>query len=107
MCLIKKIPKLLKIPLRKELAMCKTFEAIHKLAKKMDSDSVMVWVGLKKISGRLYTCEDGKCLDEVVTLQDAVVEDCNHPDGCQFREYKWLNIPSHKINAFTFKCCVR
>ncbi len=87
--------------------MCKTFEAIHKLAKNMDSDSIVVWVGLKKISGRLYTCEDGKCLDDIVTLQDVVVEDCSHAEGCQFREYKWLNIPSRKIVAFTLKCCVR
>ncbi len=93
--------------IRKELEMCKTFEGINKLAKHMDSDSIVLWVGLKKISGRLYTCDDGKCLEDIVTLQDAVVEDCNHPDGCQFREYKWLNIPSSKIVGFTLKCCVR
>ena len=87
--------------------MCKTFDAIQKLAKNMDSDSIVVWVGLKKISGRLYTCDDGKCLDDIVTLQDVVVEDCSHADGCQFREYKWLNIPSKQIVAFTLKCCVR
>ena len=43
--------------------------------------------------------------DEIVTLEDAVVEHCHWDKECQYREVKWLNIPSHHIKAFTFKCC--
>lgn len=92
---------------RKELIMCKTFDAIQKLAKKTESDSIVIWVGHKKISGRLYMCDDGKCMDEIVTLQDATIESCSHGDECKFHEFKWLNIPSHAIKAFTFKCCLK
>ena len=87
--------------------MCKTFDAIQKLAKKAESDSIIIWVGHKKVSGRLYTCDEGKCLDEVITLQDAVIEHCHRGEECQFHEFKWLNIPSRAIKAFTYKCCVK
>ena len=86
--------------------MCKTYDAIHKLAKKTESDAIVLWVGHKKVSGKLYTCDEGKCYDEIVTLEDAVVEHCHGDKECQYREVKWLNIPSHHIKAFTFKCCV-
>lgn len=86
--------------------MCKTYDAIYKLVKKTESNVIILWVGSKKISGELYMCDDGKCYDEVVTIKDAIVEDCRHKD-CEYKEYKWLNIPSHSISAFTFKCCVK
>ena len=86
--------------------MCKTYDAIYKIAKNTESDVLILWVGHKKISGSLLDCHDNKCMDEVVTLQDATVE-CHHHDGeSHKRSFRWLNIPSHQIKAFTFKCCV-
>lgn len=87
--------------------MCKTFEAIHKLAKKVDTAQIILWVGHKKVTGELYLCDDGKCYDEIITLKDAVIEHCHHGEDCMFHEFKWLNIPSHAIKAFTFKCCLK
>ena len=85
--------------------MCKTYDAIYKIAKNVESDVLVLWVGHKKISGRLIDCKEEKCMDEVVTLQDATVE-CMHSEGAKRHSFRWLNVPSHHIKAFTFKCCV-
>lgn len=85
--------------------MCKTYDAIYKVAKNVESDVLVLWVGHKKIMGRLLDCKEEKCLDEVITLQDASVE-CMHEGGKHRHEFRWLNIPSHQIKAFTFKCCM-
>lgn len=93
--------------LRKEFSMCKIQDAIQKISKRSQSDVIILWVGHKKISGKLYMCDDGKCEDSIVTLQDAIVECCHGSDDCQFHEFRWINIPSRAIKAFTFKCCVK
>lgn len=86
--------------------MCKTYDAIYKIAKTVESDVLVLWVGHKRISGTLIDCKENKCMDEVITLQDATVE-CHHHDGMKHKHsFRWLNIPSHQIKAFTFKCCV-
>ncbi len=90
-----------------ELKMCKTYEAIQEISKTAESDVVILWVGHKKVSGKLYNCEDGKCYENIVTLQDAIVESCKEDGECSFFEFKWLNIPARAIKAFTFKCCVK
>ena len=87
--------------------MCKTYDAIHKLAKNVESQTIILWVGHKKVMGTLFNCDEGKCYDEVVTLQDATVECCHKEGECQYHEFKWLNVPSHAIKAFTFKCCLK
>jgi len=91
--------------LRKEKFMCKTYDAIYKIAKNAESDVLVLWAGHKKISGTLLDCHDNKCMDEVITLKDATVE-CMHSDGKRVHSFRWLNIPSHHIKAFTFQCCV-
>ncbi len=86
--------------------MCKTYDAIYKIAKTVESDVLVLWVGHKKVMGKLIDCKEEKCMDEVITLQDAVVE-CHHMGGEKHsRSFRWLNIPSHHIKAFTFKCCM-
>lgn len=85
--------------------MCKTYDAIYKIAKTVESDVLVLWVGHKKISGTLINCKEDKCMDEVITLQDATAE-CIHDGVKKEHHFRWLNIPSHHIKAFTFKCCV-
>lgn len=86
--------------------MCKTYDGIYKVAKTVESDVIHLWVGHKKIWGTLLSCKDEKCLDEVVTLKDATVE-CMHEGGVKHtHNFRWLNVPSHHIKAFTFECCV-
>lgn len=85
--------------------MCKTYDAIYKIAKTVESDVLVLWVGHKKISGTLIDCREEKCMDEVITLQDATAE-CMHDGMKKVHQFRWLNIPSHHIKAFTFKCCV-
>ena len=84
--------------------MCKTYEAIYDLSKKMESDVLICSLNHLKIEGQLYKCDhkDGKCYEEIVTLKDAVVY-CPKSDYQQ--EYGWINIPSKYIQAFTFKNC--
>jgi len=85
--------------------MCKTYDAIYKIAKTVESDILVLWVGHKKISGTLLDCKEEKCMDEVITLKDATAE-CFHDGVKKVHQFRWLNIPSHHIKAFTFKCCV-
>jgi len=84
--------------------MCKTYEAIYDLAKKMESDILICSLNHLKIEGQLHKCDsdEGKCYKSVVTLKDAVAT-CPHTDYKQ--EYRWINIPSKHIQAFAFKCC--
>ena len=85
--------------------MCKTYDAIYKIAKTVESDILVLWVGHKKITGTLIDCKEEKCMDEVITLQDVTAE-CIHDGIINVHQFRWLNIPSHHIKAFTFKCCV-
>lgn len=84
--------------------MCKTYEAIYELSKKMESDELICSLNHLKIEGTLHKCDskDGKCYEDVVTLKDAVAI-CPKSDYRQ--EYSWINIPSKHIQAFAFKCC--
>ena len=84
--------------------MCKTYEAIYDLAKKMESDILICSLNHLKVEGQLHKCDsdEGKCYESVVTLKDAIVT-CPHTDYKQ--EYRWINIPSKHIQAFAFKCC--
>lgn len=91
----------------------KTYDAIYKIAKNVDSNMVILWLNHVEISGFLLDCEDSKCVSDIVTLQDATVK-CYKKSANPSEEYtmpnekrfKWLNIPSCHIQAFTFKCCV-
>ena len=40
--------------------MCKTYDAIYKIAKNVESDILVLWVGHKKVSGKLLDCHDNK-----------------------------------------------
>ena len=84
--------------------MCKTYEAIYDLAKRMKSDVLICSLNHLKIEGTLHKCDDneGKCYENIITLKDATVT-CPHTDYKQ--EYKWINISSKYIQAFAFKCC--
>ena len=58
----------------------KMYEAIYKVAKTSESDSIVLWMDKVEIKGTLLDCED--------------------------RHFKWLNISACHIKAFTFKCCM-
>ena len=85
----------------------KTYDAIYKIAKTVETDVIIVWLNNVEIKGILLDCDEAKCEKGVITLQDATVK-CMKQDSDMMNEkhYKWINIPSCHINAFTFKCCV-
>ena len=84
--------------------MCKTYEAIYDLSKRMESDVLICSLNHLKIEGTLHKCDsvDGKCYKDVVTLKDAVA---TYPNSEYRQEYSWINISSKYIHAFAFKCC--
>lgn len=88
----------------------KIYDAIYKIAKQTESDVIIIWTRHLKIQGLLLDCEDSKCLNDIITLQDVTVK-ChkhhkeNENEENQGKHFKWINIPSCKIDAFTFKCC--
>lgn len=87
--------------------MCKTYDAIYELSEHVESDVLICFLGHFKVEGVLHKCEDnkkGKCLKDVVTLENAKVM-C--PEHNYEKEYAWLNVPSHHIQTFAFKCCER
>ena len=43
--------------------MCKTYDAIYKIAKTVESDILVLWTGHKKITGTLIDCKEEKCRD--------------------------------------------
>lgn len=84
--------------------MCKTYDAIFEIKKSMESDELITWVGKVEVRGRLSCncgCDDEKCQDGVVMLEDVTVK-CKE---CGDRKFKRLNIPSKHIKAFCFACC--
>ena len=81
----------------------KVYEAIYKIAKNVESDVIHIFVEGSEISGILLDCQDNKCISDVVTLQDVTTK-CKRT-GTE-KHYRWLNIPAHKIIAFTFQCCL-
>ncbi|GBF22892.1 hypothetical protein tpqmel_0296 [Candidatus Gastranaerophilus sp. (ex Termes propinquus)] len=89
--------------------MCKTFEAIHKIAKKLKKEgkggeSIELAIFGAKVKGTLYCCVDGHdCYEGVLTLKDVKVE-CFNMMGKEpeVKEKEWLNIPTHNIIAFHF-----
>ncbi len=89
----------------------KTYDAIYKIAKTAESNVIILWVGHVEIRGILVDCDDNKCINGIVTLQDASVKCMKHHHEQMSEEmfnekhFRWLNIPSCHINAFTFKCC--
>ena len=86
--------------------MCKTYDAVYKLAQQVESDILICSLPNVKVEGQLHKCgcefDDNKCYDDIITLKDAVVT-CHKTNNT--REYKWLNIPSKNILMFAFKCC--
>lgn len=86
--------------------MCKTFDAIYRLSKNVESNVLICMIQGLTIEGNLYRCDCGfdndKCYDGIVTLENAKIT-CNKTN--ETKEYKWLNISSKQILAFTFKCC--
>ena len=83
--------------------MCKIHSAIYELSKHAKSDILVCSTGHLHIEGKLHKCNwvegENKCYDEVVTLTDALVT----TDNEYKKEYKWINIPTKRINAFAFK----
>jgi len=85
----------------------KTYEAIYKIAKTTESDVIILWTGHVEISGLLLDCSDNKCINDVITLQDATVKCHKQGEGETVeKHFRWINIPSCHIKAFTFKCCM-
>ena len=80
-----------------------TYDAIYKIAKSTDSDTLHVFMDGADIKGLLIDCDDNKCVNGIVTLQDASVT-CKQTGNT--KHYPWLNIPSCYIKAFTFQDCV-
>ncbi len=86
----------------------KTYDAIYKIAKNAESDILVLWLGHgAEIRGTLLDCNDNKCQNDIITLQDAVIK-CHHHGEEEVEEkyVKWVNIPACHIKAFTFKCCL-
>ncbi len=85
--------------------MCKTYDAIYEIAKYVESDILICKTEHAVFEGQLHKCDcysnDCKCEDGIVTLKDVVVT-CD--DG-QKHEFRWMNISSKHIVAFSFKCC--
>lgn len=81
----------------------KTYDAIYKIAKSTETDIIHIFMDGAEIKGILLDCEDNKCINGVITLQDVTVI-CKHTGN--EKHYKWFNIPSCHIKAFTFNCCL-
>jgi len=85
--------------------MCKTFKAIHEIAKKlkkegMGGEHIKIALPGAKIEGTLYCCKEGhECHDAVLTLKDATVTCYEKNESMQ---EAWINIPTHHILAFNF-----
>lgn len=87
--------------------MCKTYDAIFDLAKHVESNVLICFLNHLKVEGTLHNCknkEDGKCYDDIITLEDVKVT-C--PKTGDTKEFSWLNVPSKHIQSFAFKCCER
>ena len=86
--------------------MCKTYDAIYEIAKFVESNVLICHTPHAKYKGTIYKCDcysnDCKCIDGIITLKDATVTCIS---GEQ-KQYKWINISSKHICAFSFKCCV-
>lgn len=91
---------------KKEGKMCKIQDAIYELVNHVKSDTLICSLGDITIEGKLHQCECGfsdcKCYDGVITLENAVVKCCKNDYK---KEYRWINISSKQIKAFSFKCC--
>ena len=81
----------------------KTYDAIYKIAKNVESDVIHIFIEGAEIKGLLLDCQENKCVSDVITLQDVTVK-CKMSGN--EAHYKWLNIPACKIMAFTFQCCL-
>ena len=86
--------------------MCKVHKAIYELAQHVNSDILICTTGNLHFEGVLHKCDWGEgnnaCYDAIVTLKDVKV---SNYDNRQTREYKWVNISSERIDAFSFKGC--
>ena len=90
--------------------MCKTFEAIHKISKKLRNEGkggerIAVILDHFKVMGDIACCDDEKCccFEDLLTLKNAVVMCAKDPE--KKREVEWINIPTYHIIAFTFSHC--
>lgn len=43
----------------------KMYEAIYKVAKTSESDSIVLWMDKVEIKGTLLDCEDNKCIKDI------------------------------------------
>ncbi len=88
----------------------RTYDAIYKIAKTVESDVLILWLDHAEIRGVLLDCDESKCEKGVITLQDATVKCMKEKEMGDShlveKHLKWINISSCHIKAFTFKCCV-
>lgn len=85
--------------------MCKTFKAIHEIAKKLKKEGkggehIKIALPHAMVEGTLYCCKDGHdCHEDVLTLKDVTIR-C--PEKNEEIKEEWLNIPTYHIVAFNF-----
>lgn len=85
--------------------MCKTFKAIHEIAKKLQKEGkggnyIKIALPHGKAEGTLYCCMNGHdCHEDVLTLKDTTIE-CFAKN--EVIKEEWLNIPTCHIIAFNF-----
>lgn len=88
--------------------MCKIHKAIYELAKHVNSDILVCTTGNLHFEGQLHKCNWGEdnnaCYEDIITLKNVKV---SNYDNMQTREYEWVNIASSRINAFSFKNCIK
>ena len=86
--------------------MCKTYDAIYEIAKFVESNILICETFQARFEGEVYKCDcysnDCKCIDGIITLKNAVA---TYTNGEQ-KHFKWINISSKHIEAFSFKCCL-
>lgn len=86
--------------------MCKVHDAILDIAKLAESDIITVFVDGAEIHGTIVKCDceeaNCKCYEDVLSLKDVCVH-CK--ESSEKKNYKWLNISTWGIKAFTFECC--
>lgn len=85
--------------------MCKTYDAIYEIAKFVESNILICQTENLHFEGEIHKCDcysnDCKCQDGIITLKNAVAT-CQNGEK---KEFKWINISSKHIIAFSFKCC--
>ena len=85
--------------------MCKTYDAIYEIAKFVESNVLLCETSHVRYKGEVYKCDcysnDCKCIDGIITLKNATAI-CQNGEE---KHFKWINISSKHIEAFSFECC--